>query len=66
MQTFLNLQHVNIYGDRFLRDQTIAVSGDEKQSLETVAEEKFGTSDVPYGAIITSLTSEYLEEGTDE
>lgn len=42
------------------RNEHIVVSPDEKSSLDDVADEKFGTKQVPYGAVIASLTDDYL------
>lgn len=42
------------------REQTIAVSEAEKQSLNDVAEAAFGTAEVPYGSTVSMLCTEYL------
>jgi hypothetical protein len=48
------------------RTNSIAVSDDEKQSLQDVATDAFGTTDVAYGAVVSFLVSEYDGDLTDE
>lgn len=47
--------------DSMSRDTSIAVSEEEKARLDDVAQEEFGTEDVPYGATITALIQEHNE-----
>lgn len=48
------------------RTNPIALSEAEKERLDTVAEEAFGTSEVPYGAIVSMLIEEYQQsDGSD-
>jgi hypothetical protein len=42
------------------RNTTISVSTDEKQRLDNAAEELCGTSEIPYGEIITILSEAVL------
>lgn len=39
----------------------IRISETEKKGLDEAAKVAFGTVEVPYGATISALTSEYLE-----
>lgn len=39
-----------------MRETTIRVSHDEKQQLDEAAQELCGTTEVPYGEIISQLT----------
>jgi len=43
------------------REQTIAVSAAEKQSLNDVAEAAFGTTQVPFGSTVSMLCTDYLD-----
>jgi hypothetical protein len=38
-----------------MRETTISVSYDEKERLDDVAHELYGTTEVPYGEVITQL-----------
>lgn len=44
------------------RNCTISVSEEERDALNSVAETAFGTTDVPYGAVISMLTTDYLDD----
>jgi len=44
------------------RTKTIRISEDEKKSLDEAAKVAFGTTDVPFGAVVSMLTTEYLTE----
>lgn len=43
-----------------MRENEIRLSDDEKSDLDNVAEQRFGTTEVPYGAIVSALTNDYL------
>jgi hypothetical protein len=43
------------------RTETIRVSTDEKNRLDKIAEDEFGTTGVPYGSVISYL-AEQIEE----
>lgn len=42
-----------------MRKKSIAVSADEQDRLDEVAEEMYGTTEVPYGAVVCGLIEEY-------
>jgi hypothetical protein len=42
-----------------MREKSIAVSADEQDRLDEVAEDLLGTDDVPYGAIISAQVEQY-------
>lgn len=42
-----------------MRTESIAVSESEKSRLNGVAEEIYGTTEVPYGAVVSGLIEEY-------
>ncbi len=44
------------------RNRTITVSEEERERLNQVAKQAFGTDDVAYGATISMLTNNYLSE----
>lgn len=48
-----------------MRDESIAVTAGEKKSLDTAAEELFGTTEVPYGAVISALANQYNDTNED-
>jgi len=47
------------------RNNTISVSISEKQRLDSVAEDAFGTVEVPYGATVSMLIKAYQNGGVD-
>ena len=46
-----------------MRETTISVSQEEKDALDEVKHELFGTEEVPYGAVISELTTRVSETG---
>ena len=42
-----------------MREESIAVSGETKNRLDSTAEDLFGTADVPFGATVTALIEYY-------
>lgn len=44
-----------------MREQTIKVSDAEKESLDDVRKEIFGSDSVPYGEVIQELVEQYNE-----
>lgn len=44
-----------------VRDETIALSTDEKELLDEAADDIFGTTDVPYGATVSALASQQID-----
>ena len=42
-----------------MREKSIAVSADEQARLDDVAEEMYGTTSVPYGAVVSGLIEQY-------
>jgi hypothetical protein len=47
------------------REKRIRVSPDEKEQLRSVAERRFGTTDVPFGHVVSTLATDYLEGGDE-
>lgn len=45
------------------RDTTIALSEDEKESLDSVRDDIFGTDEVPYGTVVEHLIEEHFSGG---
>lgn len=43
------------------RDNSIAVTDEERELLGEVRQDIFGTDEVPYGVVIESLVDEYYE-----
>lgn len=41
-----------------MRETTISISYDEKRRLDKAADKLYGTTEVPYGEIITRLVAE--------
>lgn len=44
-----------------MREQTIKVSESEKESLDNVRKDIFGSDSVPYGEVIQALVDQYDE-----
>jgi predicted transcriptional regulator len=40
------------------RTETIRVSSDEKNRLDNIAEDEFGTTAVPYGSVVSYLAEQ--------
>lgn len=45
------------------RDKTVALSDNEKERLDGVRQEIYGTDEVPYGVVITDLIDYYDGDG---
>jgi len=48
------------------RDDQIRVSKEEKQALDSVKQDMFGTDEVPYGAVITPLINHWRKTEGDQ
>ena len=44
-----------------MRETTVKVSHEEKRQLDEAAEELCGTTEVPYGAVISQLVAEVTD-----
>ena len=42
-----------------MRSESIAISSSEKERLNDVAEEIYGTTEVPFGAVVSGLIEHY-------
>lgn len=45
------------------RNSTIAVSNEEKEKLDNIRDNIFGTDEVPYGVVINHLIESYSDDG---
>jgi len=48
------------------REDRIRVSEEEKQALDSVKQDMFGTKEVPYGAVITPLINHWRKTDGDQ
>ena len=48
------------------RTNPIALNDEEKQRLDEVAEEAFGTTELPYGAVVSMLIEQYNESSMED
>lgn len=45
-----------------MRANTIRISADEQALLDDVAQDRYGTQEVPYGAVVEALAKDYLND----